>query len=226
MRTPILSAGIFAVLFLALPIAALAETRYISDQLVVSVRSNTTRNYETLANLPTDTPVEVLSEDANFVKVRTPKGIVGYVTRQYITKQIPKPIQIAQLKKQKDALETKLKELQLDFQGANNLATSSQATLDQLNKELEQTHQQLTDISNKYDALQEQSENIINITTERDQLLEENSQVTNELQVLKEENATFLRTNMIQWFIAGGGVFFVGWLAGKMSRKKQRYSRF
>lgn len=222
----LISTGFLAVLFLTLASTALAETRYISDQLVVTVRSNTTRNYETLDNLPTDTPVEVLDEDANFVKVRTPKGIVGYVTRQYITKKIPKPIQIAQLKKQNKELEAKLEELQLDFQGANNLATSSQTTLDQLNKELEQTHQKLEDVTEKYAELQEQSKNIISITTERDQLLEENSQISNELQVLRDENATVLRTNMIQWFIAGGGVFFVGWLAGKISRKKQRYSRF
>lgn len=220
------SVGLITILFLVTAVAAIAETRYVSDQLVVTVRSNTTNNYEALDNLPTDTPVEVLSEDAKFIKVKTPKGIVGYVTRQYITKKIPKPIQIATLKKQKDALETRLKELQLDFQGANNLATTSQATLDQLSKELEQTQQQLTDISSKYEDLQERSQNIISMTTERDQLLEENSQINNELQILKEENAAFHRTNMIQWFIAGGGVFFVGWLAGKMSRKKQRYSRF
>lgn len=214
------------VLLLVSAAAVLAETRYVSDQLVVSVRSNTTKNYETLDNLPTDTPLEVLAEDANFVKVRTPKGVVGYVTSQYVTKRVPKPIQIAELKKQKDALEAKLEELQLNFKGANNLATTSQSTLDQLNKDLEQTQQQLTDISNKYTDLQERSKDIINMTTERDQLLEANSQIRNELQVLKEENAGFHRSNMIQWFLAGGGVFLVGWLAGKMSRKKQRYSRF
>jgi len=225
MRTITSTVFVF-VLLLCLATTGAADTRYISDQLVVTVRSNKSKNYKSLDNLLTATPVQVLSEDANFVKVRTNKGIEGYIRRQYVTKKIPKAMQIATLKKEKAVLEAKLEKQQSEFQNANNLATSSQSTIKQLTAELEQTQQQLNLVSKKYAELQEQSANIINMTTERDQLLEENSQINSELKVLQEENAGFHRTNMIQWFLAGGGVFFGGWLAGKVSRKKQRYSRF
>ena len=218
--------AVIAVLFTLLASNAFAETRYISDRLVVTVRSATGNNYQVLDNLPTDTPVEVLSEDANFVKVKTEKGVEGYILRQYVTKNLPKTIQIAELTKQNEALEQKLEQQNNELKNASALANNSQAATSELTAELEKTRKELDAITAEYSSLKESSKNIISVTTERDQLLEENSQLLSELKVLQEENASFHRTNMIQWFLAGGGVFFFGWLIGKVSRKKQRFSSF
>jgi len=218
--------AVIAVLFTLLASNAFAETRYISDRLVVTVRSATGNNYQVLDNLPTDTPVEVLSEDANFVKVKTEKGIEGYILRQYVTKNLPKTIQIAELTKQNEALKQKLERQNNELKNASALANNSQAATSELTAELEKTRKELDAITAEYNSLKESSKNIISVTTERDQLLEENSQLLNELKVLQEENASFHRTNMIQWFLAGGGVFFFGWLIGKVSRKKPRFSSF
>jgi len=214
-----------AILLLTISISAYAETRYISDLLVVAVRSNKTNNYEALTTLISASPVEILEEDKTYVKVRTEKGIEGYIRKQYVTKAIPKAIQLAKLKKQKAALEAKLKQQQLEFQDASGLATSSQTTIEQLTSNLKTTEQELETIRKDYLQLKERSENVLNLTTERDQLLEENSQISSELAVLQEENKSFHRSNMIQWFLAGGGVFLVGWLVGKISRKKRGFSR-
>lgn len=205
--------------------AGYAETRYVSDQLVVTVRSSKSKNHDILATLPTATPVEILSEDASFVKVRTEKGIEGFITRQYVSKEIPKSIQIAKLKEQKSALEKQLQKQKLNYQQTSELATTSQSEIKQLRDELQQTKQQLESVSSAYKQLRERSENVVNLTAERDQLREDNSQILNELTVLQEENKDFHRSNMIQWFLAGGGVFLTGWLIGKISRKKHGYSR-
>jgi len=212
-------------LLLISTISAEAETRYIIDQLVVTVRSNKTSNYETLTTLITASPVQILEEDKRFVKVRTEKGIEGYILKQYVTKQTPKSIQLAQLQRQKASLEDQLKKQHLEFQETAGLATSSQTKIAQLNSELKQTTQRLEDVSKDYANLKQKAENVINLTNERDLLQEENSQMAGDLKVLQEENESFHRSNMIQWFLAGGGVFFAGWLAGKVSRKKRGYSR-
>lgn len=218
---------LFLTLFLLLifGLYAQAETRYISDLLVVNVRSNTTDNYEVLTTLITASPVEILEEDKIFVKVRTEKGIEGFIRKQYVSKALPKSIQLAQLKKQKAVLEDELKRQQQKVQETAGLATSNQATNEQLSNELQQTRKQLENINKKYEQLLKDSENVLNLTTERDQLQQENSQIISKLEVLQEENKSFHRSNMIQWFLAGGGVFFIGWLAGKVSRKKRGFSR-
>ena len=225
MRTPSVTLSLLC-LSLCLASSAAAETRYISDQLVVTVRDSKSNNYTTLGTLLTASPVEILDEDKTFVKVRTEKGIEGYILKQYVTKALPKEIQIDRLKKQLAALETKLEQQQSDFQTASADANSSQATINQLTEELELTKRQLDTVSEEFAKLQTLSENVVSLSAERDQLLEENSQTISELKVLRDENANFHRSNMVQWFLAGGGVFFFGWLAGKLSRKKQKYSRF
>ncbi len=215
-----------ALLILLLSFSAQAETRYISDVLVVTVRSNTTNNYKALTTLTTASPVEILKDGKSFVKVRTKKGIEGFIRSQYVTKAIPKATQIARLKNQKAALEDKLRKQQLEFQDATGLATSSQAIIEQLTADLNKTMKQLEKVNKDYTQLKDQSANVLSVTTERDQLLEENNQIISELQVLQEENESFHRSNMIQWFLAGGAVFLVGWLAGKTSRKKRSYGSF
>ncbi len=218
----------FLTILLLLLTAAIAEaeTRYISDQLIVTVRTGAGNQYQIIETLKSDSPIEILEETAEYVKARTPKGTEGYILKQYVTKAIPKTQQIADLKKQKVALEKKLQRQQQELQEASGLATSSQGIVEQLNSDLKNTTQQLDKVSRDFQQLKERSENVVNLTTERDQLLEENSLISSELKVLQEENKDFHRSNMIQWFLAGGGVFFGGWLAGKISRKKRGYSRF
>jgi SH3 domain protein len=58
------------------------------------------------------------------------------------------------------------------------------------------------------------------ITNERDLLKETNEKLAAEVQALTAENSDLLRTGALRWFLAGGGVLFLGWLIGKASRKK------
>lgn len=213
-------------LLLAVSFTVQAETRYISDRLVVSVRSNMGADYQVLEHLATDAPVEILEEVNGFVKVRTEAGNEGYIRSQYVSKALPKPIQIEQLQQQKAELEKRLQQQQQQLQDTAGASTSNQTELNKLSKELEQTSQQLVKVKQDYAQLQKDAANVINLATERDTLLEENSEINKELLILKEENRSFHRSNMIQWFLAGGGVFFGGWLVGKLSRKKRGYGRY
>ncbi len=40
---------------------------------------------------------------------------------------------------------------------------------------------------------------------------------------LADENSSLRRREMVYWFAAGAGVFFIGWLTGRVSRKKRYY---
>ena len=39
--------------------------------------------------------------------------------------------------------------------------------------------------------------------------------------VFSEKNEKLIAARMVKWFLAGGGVFFFGWIIGKISRKKR-----
>jgi SH3 domain protein len=65
---------------------------------------------------------------------------------------------------------------------------------------------------------------------ERDSLKETNSnlEATNkDLQAqiveLQQDHDRLMRNEILHWFLAGSGVFFVGLIIGKLSRKKKRF---
>ena len=213
---------IFSLLFLLAASSAYAETRYISDHLIVTVRSGKGNQYKILETVPTGTSVEILEEETNYVRVITPKGTEGYIQSHYVSKKLPKSMQIAQLQKEIAKSKQLLDEQQQNLQGSQNEADTNKNQIEELSAQLNRTHQDLEKANSQYNSLLSKSENVVNLTTENEQLIEQNNLQNSELLVLREENQNFHRSNMIQWFLAGGGVFLGGWLIGKISRKKQR----
>ncbi len=213
---------LFALLFLLATSSAYAETRYISDHLIVTVRSGKGNQYKILETLPTATPVEILDEDKFFVKVVTPKGVEGYIRSRYVSKDTPKSIQIEQLNKKIETLKQQLATQLQDTKSSQSKASHHKTRITELSSQLAKARQELDTASSEYKNLLSKSENVLNLSAENEQLAEKNNLLNSELLVLREENQNFHRSNMIQWFLAGGGVFFGGWIIGKISRKKQR----
>ena len=76
-------------------------------------------------------------------------------------------------------------------------------------------------ITEKYNTLIAQAENVVEIAQERDQLLQKNKKLTTGIKNSRKKIKKHADSRMIKWFLAGGGVFFFGWLIGKISRKKR-----
>src|SRR5210317_727754 len=89
-----------------------AETRYVGDELVITLRQGKSTNHKILKNLKTGTPVEVLEEGQTYLKVRTSDGTEGYVLRQYISSKTPKTYRIEELATENTKLLDKINELQ------------------------------------------------------------------------------------------------------------------
>ncbi len=213
---------VFISILLTGPALVYADTRYVSDQLVITVRTGPGNKFQILETLKTDSSLEILEETADHYKARTKKGTEGYVLKQYVTKDTPKKLVIARLEKEKAALERRLNQAKEESQQQVQVASSEQAKVGALTSDLKHTTDELAKVSNAFEDLKERSAGVVELTSERDQLLEENTRINSELTVLQEENKDFHRSNMIQWFLAGGGVFFFGWLIGKISRKQKR----
>lgn len=214
---------------------AIAETRYVGDQLIITLRQGKSTQHKILKTLKTGTPVEVLEEDDSYLRVRTTDGTEGYVLRQYISSTPPKSLRIDELEiensqlqskisalqKTNNALESQLKEIGDKYEGEfSELSTKSGDIEQRLDEAL--NNERL--ITEKYNTLVEQSGNVVAIAKERDQLRQENKKITSAMKQIQEKNEKMADSRMIKWFLAGGGVFFFGWMIGKISRKKR--SRF
>jgi len=211
-----------------------ADRRYVSDMLIITLRTGKSREYKVIKTLKTDTPVEVLEEGEDYLRVLTDEGEEGWVAKQYITSEVPKSVIIEGLKKETSKLNTRVEELEKDKASLLeqfDVATQRHAKkVEELEKNAtngkEETSRlkiKLAQITEKHNTLIDQSKNVVDLISEQKRLQAKNVNLSTRAEHLQKENSDLRDTRRLQWFLVGGGVFFIGWIAGKISRKKKYY---
>lgn len=79
------------------PLGVAAETLYVIDRLIISLRSDLTETATVVKSVETGTALEVLEHDGNRVRVREPQGAEGWVDTKYLSTQPPRHTQVAEL---------------------------------------------------------------------------------------------------------------------------------
>ena len=211
-----------------------ADRRYVSDMLIITLRTGKGQEYKVIKSLKTDTPVEVLEESESYLRVRTDEGEEGWVAKQYITPEVPKSIIIEGLKEEMSKLNARIEELEKDQASLLEqfeVATQRHAaTVEELEKnagnskeESSRLTMELAQITEKHNTLIDQSKNVVDLISEQKKLKANNVSLNTRVEHLQQENAGLRNTRRLQWFLAGGGVLLIGWIAGKVSRKKKYY---
>lgn len=180
-----------------------ADRRYVSDRLIVTLREAPRKDGVALRKLGTGTPVEVLEESGRYLRVRTEEGEEGWVGKQYISSEVPKPIIIAGLRKEIDRLKARIKEFE----------TGGNPMLDEL-EAAKQSH---------LAKVKELEESVVEIIGERRRLRKANDQLHRDIEHLQKEMADLKGTGKLRWFLAGAAVFCLGLIAGQVARRKKKY---
>jgi len=200
---------LFAFLCLCATAQVLADTRYVTDQLEITMRRGESTRYKIIRMLPSGTPLDVLSSDAStgYSKVRTKDGTVGYVLTSQL---LSEPVARDRL----GAAEAQLKELQ---QAPNQLATKL-TQLQTEHKRLQQAFDQLQTQKNQLEqelaTIKAASANVIGITQERSELRRSVADLTRQVANLQQTNRDLKNQNNQRWFLIGGGVAGGGILVG------------
>jgi SH3 domain protein len=216
---------------------AWAETRYISDQLVISLRTSPQNGGEIITYLRTDTAVEVVEEAGDYIKVKTKEGETGFIKKHYLTTETPKSIVIRRLQKERDRLASKVSETKDQLSSAKSktnqnlqeLETKHKETrkdLEALQTKLRSSQAELKKTSADFKALQQDAQDVVAIKKERDQFRTSNEELSIRIVKLEKEVGDLTKTGVIKWFLAGAGVLFFGWMIGKMSGGRKRRSLY
>lgn len=211
-----------------------AETRYVSDNLVITVRELPDDESPHIKNVTTDTPLEVLEERGEYLKVRLENGDEGYVKTRYTTTATPKTTIIDNLNRENSRLQQQYDDLKasLNEQQSSGLSKQKelQAELERLKKELAQKtasnsslETELAKLDKEHTTLKNNAENVVQIVNQAEELRVENERLAVEFESMQDENAMLLRTAVIKWVLTGAGILFLGWIMGKASRNKRRY---
>lgn len=202
---------IFSATLFAAAATVQAETRYVTDQLEITLRAGESTRYKILRMLPSGTPLEVLgvNQKTDYARVRTPDGTLGYVLASQIQTEpsarnriADMEARLAELQQKPEALAAQLAALQ-----------SEHATLSETAQKLQHDKQQL---EQELATIRHASTNVLEITNDRDRLRIQVSELTREREELQQENRELRTQSNQRWFIIGVAVLAGGLLLGSL----------
>lgn len=200
LRLPI----VLALLCTLLPVVpAAAQTRYVTDQLEITLRAGAGNGYRIVAMLPSGERLQVLEQNEEWTRVRTGEGRQGWVLSRYLSQTPAARATLDQLRetlaRESDRAEAAAGELaaaraQLTAQ-AQTLA-EQQARQAQLEQQLAQAGEGLA-MADANAALEAE------LAAQRE-----------ELQALRQERDALQAREARQWFLLGASVLGAGIVLG------------
>lgn len=106
------------------PVTLLAETVYIKDSLLVGLHEEKSIDSAILKVLPTGTALEVLKRENDFVNVRSPNGVVGWISKSYLMDNDPN--QNLGTDTAARAAQTRIRELEAEVQNIKMLQSRTE----------------------------------------------------------------------------------------------------
>lgn len=110
MKTPItprIAFGLFVGLLILLPLAA--QAAFITDRIMVEVRTERFGQGAVLKKLPSGTSVEVLMTDGQYTRIRTNNNITGWINSTFLTNKKPTQLEYLELLAKSKTTDAKLK---------------------------------------------------------------------------------------------------------------------
>jgi len=100
-----------------LPMIAVAETAYITDNLRLGLHQAEDTSDRAFRMLDSGQALEILSRNRNYANVRLPDGAQGYVKAAYLVEEKPAKLIVAETIAERDALIAELEETKQAFAG-------------------------------------------------------------------------------------------------------------
>lgn len=186
-----------------------AETRYVTDQLKITMRSGESTTHKIVRMLPSGYAVELLenNRDTGYSKIRTEDGKTGYVLSRQLMK-------IPSARERLQEAEARLNALQEE----PSRLTAKLMSLQDAHKQLQTAHAQVAgerdNLSQELDGIRRTASNAIRISNERNELRKQVTTLTRQLEDLKQENRELSNDTAQNWFLIGAGVIVGGIILG------------
>ena len=211
-------------LFLAGPL--MAETRYVSDTLEITMRSGKGTSYGITRMLRSGTQVEVLEVDkkSGYTNVRTKSGKEGWVLTRFLMNTPAARDRLA-------AAEKKLAELELDNRKLETTLTALKQEKASLNKNLGNLDNQSRKVSQELAEIKRTASSALAIDSENKDLKSRLVSLERQLQTLQQENEGLKDRTARDWFMVGAAVVLLGIIVGLIIprirwRKKSSWDTF
>jgi SH3 domain protein len=205
---------------------AVAETRYVSDTLEITLRSGKGTSFGITRMLRSGTPVKVLDVDkkSGYTQVRTNSGKEGWVLSRFLMKGQAARERLA-------TTEKSLAELELE----NRKVTTAMASLKEekgaLESNLSTLEGESRGVSQELAEIRRTASSALAIDSENKDMKGRMVSLERQLQTVQQENETLKDRTARDWFMVGAAVvvlgIFIGLIIPKIRfRKKSSWDTF
>ncbi len=194
---------------LAMTSTALAESKYVTDQTEITLRSGQSTRHAIKRMLPSGARVELLEtdEDSGYTRVLTDEGTDGWVLTRMLMDQPAARDQLASMRLRLDRVEEENRQLRTQID-------SLQQANDTLAEELSGLEGQNTVLTRDLDDIRSTSRNALAIASENDTLKSRVADNEDTIELLMAENKQLKAHTTQRWFLIGAGVIVSGILLG------------
>jgi SH3 domain protein len=232
---------IFLTVFISLMFAAhspgivraeqdVSTTRFVTDFLKINVRDRIDKPFNVVTSVQSDDQVQLLEEKDNYWKILTPDGKEGWIAKHYLINDTPKSSVIKQLREENKNLKTQLSSLAANASATRPAGnTAEAATCRETEERLRTADSTIATLQQQLgavvadDSTMKQKESTEQTPENHAWLITEYEKRGEQIEALQKTLATKEDRTRFLWFGAGGLVFLVGLLAGKLgSRKKNK----
>lgn len=196
-------------MLLGITLTVQAETRYVTDELEIDLRSGTSLQHRILRMIPSGTQLEILERDeaTGYTKVRTSSGVEGWILSRYLTTTPPARVRLA---------DTEKKLTELEIQSRERMAKLSQSDQEFLktSEELVRVKDENLKLNKQLADIQRTASSALAIDAENKDLKNRLMQTEREQETLRQENMALHDRTARDWFMIGAGVLIVGIILG------------
>lgn len=212
---------ILTILFLSIlgSTAIAEEIRYVSDKLIITIRTGPSIQNKIVRKIDSGARLEVFdtSDDGKYSQIRTKNGVEGWVLSQYL---IEEPIAAHRLRRAEKNLvraQEKASQLETRVKGLNDQIKELKTENTRLIKNSREMKSEITSISKA-------ASRPIELDRENKELRESLGKISTELQVVSNQYQKIKDSDQQEWFIIGAGVLLAGMLLGFLI-PKLRFTR-
>ncbi len=197
----------------------LAEKRYVSDVLIINLRTGPGNEFRILKGLKSGTHLEFIEEDTEkkFSKVITDKGLEGWVPTRFMLKE---PIAFEKLilaQRELDKTKLDLSELKKKHSDTKKQLATTNRNSKSLSSDKKKQAKELAHIKKV-------SANAINLDSKNQQLMEQGEQLKITVDTLRADNERLQSSKDLNYMLLGSMLIllglFLGWLLPKISSKR------
>ena len=211
----LLAACTVALLVFSASLNAVAQTLYVKPSSEITLRRGQGTDFKIIAVVRDGTAVELLLEENEWAQVRLPEGKEGWVLRRYLSETPPLGQQLEQLEQEKAVLTRATETLQQRLDETN-------AEKDRIDREYQLCLAEHSDISDKYMTLQDDTADVVQTKEDLKQAQARLVDLQAQLSTVQQENEGLAKSQTLKWFLAGGGVLFLGWIIGLFSGRSRK----